>query len=76
MVVATRLSAVKPIRKQSRAWDDAVVGLSARCIAAPSSTARRPTSHENHGSGDRKSKRTGYVVWLSATPADHSSHWA
>ena len=45
-------------------------------MAAPSRTAKRPTNHENHGSGDRKSSITGYVVWLSARSAAHSSQAA
>ena len=30
-------------------------------------------SQENQGSGDRNISITGYVVWLSATAAAHSS---
>ena len=42
-------------------------------MAAPSSTARSASSQENQGSGDRNISITGYVVWLSATAAAHSS---
>src|ERR1700722_19877259 len=71
--LAIRLMAVNPMRRHNRDWEDAVLGATARCRAAPSSTARRPTSQENHGSGDRNSNMTGYVGGLSAGSAAHCS---
>ena len=68
-----RSKQVNPIRRHNRALDDAVAGARARCMAAPSSTARSASSQENQGSGDRNISITGYVVWLSATAAAHSS---
>jgi hypothetical protein len=73
---AIRFRAVNPIRRHNRAWDEAVLGARDKCIAAPSKTARSPISHENQGSGDRKSSITGYVVWLSTKSAAHPSHEA
>jgi len=75
MASEMRRSAVYPIRSDNRAWDGAVVGFNARCIAAASRTASNATAQDDQASGERKRRSTGYLECVSERSAAHCSHW-